>query len=237
MMFFSFYLLKTPAFTIASDSEKPLSRFEYMCALLDPEVAGNCRNKILFDCLKFKSPFTDFNTLYDVPENQIGPDNSEYLGIRIQIGYENGIIKGYSDGTLKPDDLMTKQGLAAIAYRILLTNDIYFSKNSENPVPDLEFLKTFNDYDQVSPYASDALSALIKAGYIHTKDNNIIIIFNNIVLVSLSIRVKTTHISLNPWMSCLKHLILNNTLALYNIINNLRLIHNHTSVKNKLSLC
>ena len=144
-----------------------------MCALLDPEVAGNCRNKVLFGRLKFKSPFTDFNTIYDVPENQIGPDNSEYLGIRIQIGYENGIIKGYSDGTLKPDDLMTKQDLAAISYRILLTDDIYFSKNSENPVPDFEFLKTFNDYDQVSPYASEALSALIKAGYIHTKDNNI----------------------------------------------------------------
>lgn len=137
------------------DAAKPLTRFEAMCAVLAPDVVGATANIVVWARKYQKTIFSDFDTFFDVPREKVNPNNDNFLGPRIHIAYNAGIISGYDDGTLKPDELMTREDLAVIAYRIVWAEDDFgFPIDDENLQPDLKYLNTYSDCDDVSQYCS-----------------------------------------------------------------------------------
>lgn len=69
---------------------------------------------------------------------------------------QNGIVKGFSDGSFRPDSPVTREQTAAILYRYLAVRGL------AEPAP--QALDTFADGAAVSPFARDAMGWAVEAG-------------------------------------------------------------------------
>jgi hypothetical protein len=96
----------------------------------------------------------------DVAEN-------EYYATAIDWAAKNKIVLGYGDGTFGPNDLITREQLAAIWYR-------YQQYKRAVAEGDLDVELTFADAAQISDYAVDAVKFCFKKGIITGKENNIL---------------------------------------------------------------
>ena len=96
----------------------------------------------------------------DVAEN-------EYYATAIDWAAKNKIVLGYGDGTFGPNDLITREQLAAIWYR-------YQQYKRAVAEGDLDAELTFADAAQISDYAVDAVKFCFKKGILTGKENNIL---------------------------------------------------------------
>lgn len=95
----------------------------------------------------------------DVPENA---DNVKYIAYAKALG----VVAGGLDGNMGFSEYITRQDAAAIAYRAI-------SKVKDIKEENTSAIENCPDYDLVLPYAADALSYMIRSGYLSTKDGNI----------------------------------------------------------------
>lgn len=70
----------------------------------------------------------------------------------------NGIVTGYNSYTFAPDDLITREQIAAILYR--------YAQMKGQSIADRKDISSFGDFWAVSSYATDALSWTVANGYI-----------------------------------------------------------------------
>lgn len=73
-----------------------------------------------------------------------------YYSVPVGWANENGIINGKTDTLYKPLDLISRQELAVMLYRLAEHKDYDMTSKSD--------LSVFDDYDDISGYAKDALS-------------------------------------------------------------------------------
>lgn len=85
-----------------------------------------------------------------------------YYAAAIRWAQQNDIVKGYSDEIFAPNDLITREQLAAVLYRY-----------AENPAPP-NLLLSFNDADSISEYAEDALRWAVDKKIIVGNENNLL---------------------------------------------------------------
>lgn len=91
------------------------------------------------------NPFTDVS-------------NNQYYADAVKWGSANGIIVGYGNNKFGPNDLITREQLAAIIYR-------YEQFTGVAPA-DINPAKNFADASKISSYAKDAVDAMTKQGII-----------------------------------------------------------------------
>jgi len=72
---------------------------------------------------------------------------------------ENGIVKGYADDKFGPDDNITRQDLAVIFYR--------FEQFTDKIPMDIVMDREFNDWDDISDYAKNAVNVLTIQGILN----------------------------------------------------------------------
>lgn len=89
----------------------------------------------------------------------------KYYAEAIRVAMSNGIAKGIDDTHFAPQVTLTRQDAMALIYRTLQV------KGKLLPVGTISDLATFQDYDQVSTYATEAVATLVKAGVIQGDGN------------------------------------------------------------------
>lgn len=94
-------------------------------------------------------------------------DNNKYYGPYIAWAFEKQILTGYEDFTFRADAPVTRQEMFAIIARILKYQD-----NTLKVSEDYEL--TYNDKDQISDYAVEAIKLLSEKGYINGNEKNMI---------------------------------------------------------------
>ena len=77
---------------------------------------------------------------------------------------ENGVVKGYGDGSFGPNNNVTRQDLAVILARFIERYSLELPLEREAP--------DFADADSTADYAQDAVTLLYRIGVINGKDNN-----------------------------------------------------------------
>ena len=86
-----------------------------------------------------------------------------------------GILTGYPDKTFKPENYITKEDALTIIYRIF--DNPYFmtcekdKRDSDLPTTKEGVLRNYSDYDDISPYARDAVSVLTQLGFVESDSN------------------------------------------------------------------
>lgn len=76
---------------------------------------------------------------------------------------EEEIVNGYGDGIFGPDDLITREQLAAILYRYM-----------GSPAQSDSVLNDYSDSNKISPYATEAMIWAVSQGIINGVDDNIL---------------------------------------------------------------
>lgn len=76
---------------------------------------------------------------------------------------EEEIVNGYGDGIFGPDDLITREQLAAILYRYM-----------GSPTQTDSVLNDYSDSDKISPYATEAMIWAVSQGIINGVDDNVL---------------------------------------------------------------
>ena len=88
----------------------------------------------------------------------------------VDIAYSNGIVSGYEDNTFGSGKFITREELAAMAYRALLKAGVTPAKG--NP-------EAFADASDIDGYANEAVYALKSANIINGSGNNMFLPKNN----------------------------------------------------------
>jgi|GEM_PF-3143387 len=101
-----------------------------------------------------------------VTENFDDVAASKYYYKEIGIAKALGLTDGVGGNLFNPDAPITRQDMFVLAYRILQNQGVDVS-------PAKGALSDFADYDLISGYAHDALSALVTAGLVQGSDNQI----------------------------------------------------------------
>ena len=99
-----------------------------------------------------------FNYTESIEENFIDVDNSNWYYEEICIGVKQGYINGYSDGTFRPNEFITREEVASIVKRI--TN---LEKNRS--------LKFADDFE-IGDWAKSSVYALADNGIMHGYEDN-----------------------------------------------------------------
>jgi len=92
-------------------------------------------------------------------------DQNQYYAPYVRWASENGIVNGIGDDKYNPDGNISRQDLATILYRYALVMD----KNLPTTIEEI----SFNDAQDISEYAVDAVNAMQRAGIINGKPGNI----------------------------------------------------------------
>lgn len=107
------------------------------------------------------SPEVSANSAYtDVPADS-------YYAKAIGWAQHSGIAFGNGDGTFSPEATLTREQAFTFVYRALGQLKI------NSPEPDTALLAQFSDGDSVSPYAKNAVSALIELGVVSGSDGKL----------------------------------------------------------------
>lgn len=80
----------------------------------------------------------------------------------ISCAYESGIVNGYTDGRFGAGEYITREDMVVIAYKVLAKKGILLSDS----------VQSFNDSDDISGYAREAVSRLCGAGIISGMGDN-----------------------------------------------------------------
>ena len=90
---------------------------------------------------------------------------SDWYCNAVEWAYENGVVLG-NNGNYNPNSNITRQDMAVMISR-------YSSKIANYTLPETALAVAFSDQSSISSYASDAVSAMQKAGIISGKGGNI----------------------------------------------------------------
>ncbi|MGN0711818.1 MAG: S-layer homology domain-containing protein [Anaerovoracaceae bacterium] len=88
----------------------------------------------------------------DVPEN-------EWYYNYVNWGYENGIVSGMGDGIFEPNANITREQMCIMLCKFAASQELQLPQNSE--------AKTFTDQNAISPWASDYVNTIVRAGIIN----------------------------------------------------------------------
>ncbi len=94
-------------------------------------------------------------------------ENGAYYYNALGIAKDLGIANGNGDGTFSPDSNITRQDMMILAKKALV-----YKLGKDITVENTDNLKEFNDYDDISPYALESLSAMVQNGYVNGTDGN-----------------------------------------------------------------
>lgn len=94
-------------------------------------------------------------------------ENGAYYYNALGIAKDLGIGNGNGDGTFSPDSNITRQDMMILAKKALV-----YKLGKDITVENTDNLKEFNDYDDISPYALESLSAMVQNGYVNGTDGN-----------------------------------------------------------------
>lgn len=93
-------------------------------------------------------------------------EHGKYYEKAITWANANGIVKGYGNGKFGPNDSITREQLAAILYR--------YAQYKGYDISSIEDLSKFIDYDEISHWATDALSWASADKLLVGKENNVL---------------------------------------------------------------
>lgn len=93
--------------------------------------------------------------------SDVGQDNENYNGIGIAVEYN--LIKGYGDGTFRPDKKITREEAMTIISRAM---DITNERGNDRPELTEQFLKVFEDGIHSSNWAKDGIADCVAADII-----------------------------------------------------------------------
>ncbi|MDF9843838.1 MULTISPECIES: endo-1,4-beta-xylanase [unclassified Paenibacillus] len=111
---------------------------------------------MLVRALELKGTGTAATGFGDVPAGA-------YYGSELAIAQQLGIITGYADGTVRPDNPISRQEMMVIAARALAAAGKAAASSSGS-------LNAYPDAAQVAGYAADSVSLLVKAGVVAGKN-------------------------------------------------------------------
>ena len=97
-------------------------------------------------------PEADTAAFTDVPAEQ-------WYSEAVAWAAEKGVVTGYTDGTFRPDNQITREQLATILFR--------YTKLTEMDPPERSELDSFPDSEDVQTYAQEALSWAVGKGLIN----------------------------------------------------------------------
>ena len=105
-------------------------------------------------------PEADFDILfYDVSEDA-------YYADAVRWAASLGIVTGYGDGRFGADDLVTREQTAVMLFRFANASDIDTTQGGMKA-------REFDDFDQVSDYAGEAMTWAVNVGILNGADNNL----------------------------------------------------------------
>ncbi|MBQ6902532.1 MAG: S-layer homology domain-containing protein, partial [Oscillospiraceae bacterium] len=110
-----------------------------------------------------------FELKSDNTENFADVTKSDYFASELAIARNCGIVGGIGDNKYAPRNTITRQDMMVIVYRAL-SSTLVGEGLRALPLTD-EVL--YPDFDTVSPYATDAVSALVGAGLVNGKNGRI----------------------------------------------------------------
>ncbi len=91
-------------------------------------------------------------------------DANAYYAPYVAWATENGLIKGFGDGTFRPDDAITREQAV-----VIITN--YFSYKGEGPVGSWAVRMGYSDLDKVSDWAMDGVMFCTMKEIIHGRED------------------------------------------------------------------
>ena len=115
-----------------------------------------------------------FDLSSDNTENFADVPESDYFARELAIARNTGIVGGIGDNKYAPRNTITRQDMMVIVYRALQALEKMPSPRGEGgPLAVDEVGRTYPDFTNVAPYATDAVSALISAGLVNGKNGKI----------------------------------------------------------------
>lgn len=112
--------------------------------------------------------------------------DSDWYSEYISSAYSNNIIKGYTDGSFKPNGKITREeAMAMIAQAMKITK----LKPDLNKGPEVNTLLKFNDNSSISSWANLFVTDCVNTGIVKGK-NNIIAPKENITRAETAVIVK-----------------------------------------------
>ena len=100
-------------------------------------------------------------------ENFLDVKKDSYYYEAIAIAKELGIIKGVGEGIFAPDGNITREDMMVIVTKALEISGVELEK------PEKDYVLDFNDVDEISGYAKEAVTTLISAGLIKGFDGGV----------------------------------------------------------------
>lgn len=149
-------------------SAKYLTRVGCVANIMDP-------SNILFvpgAPYEIKTGFKDVKN-YSYNSNFDSSD-FEYRTLRsLAFAQKKKVVTGYTDGTFRPNEKITKEDMYLMMYRLAISGIRYDAPQVSEP--DITILDTFSDGDEISPYAREGVSVMIQMGfYDYDTDSNIL---------------------------------------------------------------
>jgi len=106
-----------------------------------------------------------FELSSDNEENFADVATSDYFAKELAVARNTGIVGGIGDNKYAPKNFITRQDMMVIVYRALKSMDKLAGADIIRP--------EYEDFDSVSDYAKEAVSALIGAGLVNGKNGKI----------------------------------------------------------------
>ena len=115
-------------------------------------------------------------TLYNIEKRPPAGEGGQFTDVRDASTYyydavtwasENGIIQGYSDGSFKPDDSITREQMATLFYQYAAY------KQLDTVVPGADY-EAFPDKENVSDYAVDAFKWAVSHHIVNGSDGKLL---------------------------------------------------------------
>ena len=112
--------------------------------------------------------FSDGVDVTKAPQSNFSDvENGAYYYNAVGLAKDLGIANGNGDGTFSPASNITRQDMMILAKKALV-----YKLGSDITVENTDNLKGFSDYEDISAYALESLSAMVKDGYVNGMDGN-----------------------------------------------------------------
>ncbi|MBR2181382.1 MAG: S-layer homology domain-containing protein, partial [Oscillospiraceae bacterium] len=110
-----------------------------------------------------------FKLSSDNTENFADVMVNDYYASELAIARNTGIVNGIGDNKFAPRSTITRQDMMVIVYRALQSQSLLLEEKGDRRMAVDEVLSQYLDYDTVSDYAREAVTALISAGLVNGK--------------------------------------------------------------------
>jgi hypothetical protein len=111
--------------------------------------------------LSFMNRSFGFSKAVEISFKDVKPNDWFYEEVRKAKAEE--LIRGYEDGTLRPNNPITREEAAAIVARLLKLQTV-----------DKDYLANYKDKDEISNWSKDAVNALIANGLLAGYEDNML---------------------------------------------------------------